>query len=99
MATKQSCCPDQGIDAPIDFSVYSGSPLGYMQRIGLWLAHPSPQPLSQPDMLRPHTIPLVPPLPLAPLQTVLNGAPPPDRGQTFSWPHPEFPEGIAEETG
>lgn len=44
----------------------------------------------QPESWAIHRYQLRAPLPIPEAQQALNGEPPPDRGQTYAWPHPTF---------
>lgn len=83
------CCPDPSVDATADFTNF-GSAETFLRRTGIKEQVVPPHPRIAPEAHRAHTIPLVAPLPLAPLQYPLDGEPPPDRGQTREWPHPSF---------
>ena len=90
MANNSSCCPSSAIESIIDYGTGAGSPKSFMERIGAMNADRLPGPRIGPNYFRVHEIPLKPPLPLPELQQYLNGQDPPDRGQTYGWPHPTF---------
>ena len=83
------CCPDSSVDAAADFTNF-GSAETFLRRVGIKEQIVPPLPRIQPGEHRAHSIPLEPPLPLPPLQWPLDGEPPPDRGQTREWPHPNL---------
>ena len=83
------CCPDPSYDAEVDFSNFGSAEI-FLRRTGIKEKVVPPLPRIQPEAHRAHSIPLEPPLPLAPLQFPLDGEPPPDRGQTREWPHPNL---------
>jgi hypothetical protein len=72
-----------------DFSQQLFGARRYLEKIGVLDAQRGPGPRFAPGELRVHTIPLFPPLPPARYVGFLLGEPPPDRGQTPEWPHPE----------
>jgi hypothetical protein len=89
MSETVSCCPDPGIEAIVDFQTY-GSAKNFLERIGVLTALRNPEPRIQPAKIRPHDIPLQPPLPTSELQEPLLGETPPDRGKSLHWPHPDL---------
>lgn len=62
----------------------------FLERRGLLQAQRMPGPRIDPRKYKAHWIPLEPPLSNAEDLDHLTGEPtPPDRGQTFHWPHPQ----------
>ena len=93
MADSSNRCCDLGvIDDPVDFSTRLGSARPFLERAGIIPTYRNPGPRIEPDAALVHQAPLEPPLPLPSLQDHLNGSPPPDRAQTYEWPHLEFEE-------
>lgn len=94
MATNNTvrCCSVPKVDAVVDFSVTIGSAIPFLERIGAIATVRRPHARIEPRAHRVHSIPLTTPLPLPNTQRHLNGTPPPDRGQTYDWPHPELSE-------
>lgn len=64
----------------------------FLERAELLQAQRMPGPRIDPAKYKAHEFPIEPPLPNAEGVNYLTGAPPPDRGQTYPWPHPEEPE-------
>jgi hypothetical protein len=58
----------------------------FLQRTGIEPTVAGPLPTTVPANLIVHRIPLVPPQPRPALLLPTEGAPPPDRGRTDSWP-------------
>lgn len=86
------CCPDPSFVAVEDYTNF-GSAETFLRRAGIKEQVVAPHPRTEPMAHRAHSIPLEAPLPLVPLQWPLEGEPPPDRGQTREWPHPDL-EGL-----
>lgn len=86
------CCPDESVAAAVDFGASYGSAKAFLERACIVETIRGPLPRIEPGAHRAHSIPLQPPLPLPYLQKPLDGAPPPDRGQTKRWPHPNVEE-------
>jgi hypothetical protein len=69
------------------------SGLTFLQRSGLIPTHKNPEPRIEPRAIKVHSLELELPLPLPNLLYPEDGDySPPDRGQTFDWPHPEEDE-------
>jgi hypothetical protein len=64
----------------------------FLQRMGLEATTRGPMPTIAPATRIIARIPLVPPLPKAPLLLIGQGEPPPDRGRSAVWPHGEAGE-------
>jgi len=93
MASQAERCCDLGIiEDVIDYSTQLGNAMPFLERAGILPAYRNPGPRIEPAALKVHSAPLQAPLPLPTLQQPLNGSPPPDRAQTYDWPHPEFSE-------
>lgn len=93
MATKdRGCCNLGEIEDVLDYSSQLGSARPFLERAGIIPTNRGPRPRVQPAYWRIHSAPLQPPLPLPALQGHLNGSPPPDRGKTTEWPHPDLEE-------
>lgn len=90
------CCPTPGDDIPFDFAAPTMA-RHFLERIGAISATRLPMPRTDVWSWKIHRVPKHAPLPHAEDQTPLLGSPEPDRGQTFSWPHPEFRELTDEE--
>lgn len=86
------CCPDASYLSPKNYATQLGSARIFLERHGLLPAYRGPGPRMAPAAMRVHSTPLIPPLPLSELQGYLEGSPPPDRGRTRDWPHPQFSE-------
>lgn len=69
------------------------SGLAFLQRTGLVPTYLNPEPRIEPRSWSIHSASLEAPLPLPNLLSHIDGdTSPPDRGQTYEWPHPEANE-------
>lgn len=89
-ASASSGCCDRGVlEIPLVLLGRGGlaSAIPFLERTGQRPMVPAIRPRIEPYAHRTHSIPLVPPLPLADFFVDSDG-PCPDRGQTLEWPYP-----------
>jgi hypothetical protein len=89
---SNSCCNIDEVEMVRDYSTSLGSAIPFLERAGVIPVLRGPMPRIQPSTLKVHRAPVQAPLPLPEFQYVFDGANPPDRTETYDWPHPDLSE-------